>query len=85
MDANFKLKRKDRSIKDPELAPGWAFFVEETHFQEHIKSYMDQPEVRITLYTLATIILIDYYRLILATLSTMQLSVPLFVDCLDIA
>jgi hypothetical protein len=37
MDANFKLKGKDRDINDPELAPGWAFFVEETRFQEHIK------------------------------------------------
>jgi hypothetical protein len=47
MDANFKLKGKDRGINDPELAPGWASFVEETRFQEYIKNHVEQPEVRI--------------------------------------
>jgi hypothetical protein len=46
VDANFKLKGKDRGISDPELAPGWASFVEEAGYQEHIKNYVDQPEVR---------------------------------------
>jgi hypothetical protein len=48
MDANFKLKGKDRGIKDPELAPGWVSFVEETRFQKHIKNSVEQPEVRFT-------------------------------------
>jgi hypothetical protein len=33
VDANFKLKRKNRGINDPELAPGWASFVEEGAYQ----------------------------------------------------
>ena len=37
MDTNFKLKGKDRGINDPELAPGWVSFVEESRFQEHLK------------------------------------------------
>jgi hypothetical protein len=45
VDANFKLKGKDRGICDPELAPGWVSFVEEGHYQEHITQYVDQPEV----------------------------------------
>jgi hypothetical protein len=44
-DANFKLKGKDRGINDPELAPGWASFVEERRYQEHIMQYVDQTEV----------------------------------------
>jgi hypothetical protein len=46
VDANFKLKRKERGLKDIELMPGWAYFVEETKFQEHVANYVDQPEVR---------------------------------------
>lgn len=46
VDANFKLKRKDRGINDPELAPGWGSFVEERGYQDHIKNYVEQPEVR---------------------------------------
>jgi len=49
-DANFKLKGKDRSIHDPELAPGWASFVEEGRYQEHIAQYVDQPEVCLWLF-----------------------------------
>lgn len=45
IDANFKLKGKDRGITDIELAPGWGCFVEETHYQEHLAHYVDQPEV----------------------------------------
>jgi hypothetical protein len=45
VDANFKLKRKNRGIDDPELAPGWASFVEEGAYQNHIRNYVDQPEV----------------------------------------
>jgi hypothetical protein len=45
VDANFKLKGKDRGINDLELAPGWASFVEEGRYQEHIVQYVDQSEV----------------------------------------
>ena len=40
VDGNFKLR-----LKDPELAPGWAYFVEEEKYQDFIKDYVDQPEV----------------------------------------
>ena len=45
VNGNFKLRLKDRGITDPELAPGWAYFVEEENYQEFIKDYIDQPEV----------------------------------------
>jgi hypothetical protein len=45
VDANFKLKGKNRGINDLELAPGWASFVEEGNYQDHIKNYVNQPEV----------------------------------------
>jgi len=45
IDGNFKLCLKEHGITDPELAPGWAYFVEEGHFQNFIKDYVDQPEV----------------------------------------
>jgi hypothetical protein len=45
VDGNFKLRLKDRGITDPELAPGWAYFVEEEKYQAFIKGFVDQPEV----------------------------------------
>jgi hypothetical protein len=45
VDANFKLKGKERGLKDVELMPGWAYFVQEGDFQTHIANYIDQPEV----------------------------------------
>ncbi|KAN0109323.1 hypothetical protein V8E52_009414 [Russula decolorans] len=45
IDANVKLKRKNCGINDPELAPGWATFVEEGSYQNHIKNYIDQLEI----------------------------------------
>jgi hypothetical protein len=30
---------------DPELAPGWGYFVEEEKYQEFIKDFVDEPEV----------------------------------------
>ena len=45
VDGNFKLWLKDCSIADPEIAPGWAYFVEEENYQNFIKDYIDQPEV----------------------------------------
>jgi len=45
VDGNFKLRLKDCGITDPELAPGWAYFVEEEKYQTFIKDYVGQPEV----------------------------------------
>ena len=47
MDANFKLKGKERHIKDVELMPGWGAYVSEAEYQTHISNKTDQPEVRV--------------------------------------
>ncbi|KAI0047219.1 hypothetical protein FA95DRAFT_1465725, partial [Auriscalpium vulgare] len=44
VDANFRLKLKDRNLRDLELAPGWAYYVEETAYQHHLKNHEDVPE-----------------------------------------
>ncbi|KZS90570.1 hypothetical protein SISNIDRAFT_386166, partial [Sistotremastrum niveocremeum HHB9708] len=42
IDANFRLKLKDRGIsKDPELGSGWAYFVEHTKYMEQISKSQD--------------------------------------------
>ena len=45
VDGNFKLQLKNHGITDPELAPGWAYFVEEEKYQAFIKGDVGQPEV----------------------------------------
>lgn len=45
MDANFKLKDKERGIKDFELDPGWGSYVQNEHYQVHVEWHVDQPEV----------------------------------------
>ena len=45
VDGNFKLQLKDRRITDPELAPRWAYFVEEENYQTFLKDFIDQPEI----------------------------------------
>ena len=45
VDTNFKLKGKDRGLKDIELMPGMGVFVNEVAYQDHLSSYVEQPEV----------------------------------------
>jgi hypothetical protein len=46
IDANFRLKNKDRGIKDdPPLSDGWGHIVPETPYQEYIGKYGYQAEV----------------------------------------
>jgi hypothetical protein len=46
MDANFRLKLRNRHIKnDPELGPGWAYCANEKHYQNEMDQYGDQTEV----------------------------------------
>ncbi|KAH6888247.1 hypothetical protein BKA70DRAFT_1443241 [Coprinopsis sp. MPI-PUGE-AT-0042] len=45
MDANFKLKGKDRGITDLELAPGWSYCVNEHKYQEYILQFADEKEI----------------------------------------
>lgn len=45
VDANFKLKGKERNLKDIELMPGWGAYVPDADFKEHIANNADEPEV----------------------------------------
>ncbi|TDL15288.1 hypothetical protein BD410DRAFT_732930, partial [Rickenella mellea] len=45
MDANFRLKSKDRGVRDSPLGDGWAYFVPTNPFKEHVANYVDQPEM----------------------------------------
>jgi len=36
VDANFKLKLKNRRIVDPELGSGWSYFVENSQYARHV-------------------------------------------------
>lgn len=51
IDACFRLKRRDVSSreKDPGLGTGWAYFVEDEPYREHLLKYTDQQEVRIAI------------------------------------
>ena len=44
VDANFKLKGKERNLKDIELMPRWGAYVPEPEFKEHIAKHIDDPD-----------------------------------------
>lgn len=46
IDANFRLQRKVVSSDkvDPGLSNGWAFFVEEKKYKEHLAKHWDQKQ-----------------------------------------
>lgn len=48
MDACFRLQNRSRSsdTKDPTLGPGWATFVDDAPYHEHLKNYIHKDEVR---------------------------------------
>lgn len=47
MDANFRLKNRLRggSKTDPGLGTGWAYFVPDKQYREHILNHVTQEEV----------------------------------------
>ena len=45
VDANFRLKSKNRQIKDPELGSGWSYFVENTAYAEHVAANPREEDV----------------------------------------
>lgn len=47
MDANFRLKNRLRANTraDPSLGSGWAYFVNDEEYREHIMKYVTQEEV----------------------------------------
>jgi hypothetical protein len=46
VDANFKLKGKERHLKDIELMPGWGAYVPQDEYKSHINNYVHEAEVR---------------------------------------
>ncbi|KAI0054664.1 hypothetical protein BV25DRAFT_1816736 [Artomyces pyxidatus] len=46
IDANFKLKRKNRKTHDVQLMNGWSYFVEEAAYQGHLNRYKDEAEMK---------------------------------------
>ena len=44
MDANFRARCKDRGFDDIELAPGWAYYVEENGYQAHLLARANEKE-----------------------------------------
>jgi hypothetical protein len=46
VDANFRLKLKNRQINDPELGSGLFYFVENSAYTRHIEKNPQQEEVR---------------------------------------
>ncbi|TDL13533.1 hypothetical protein BD410DRAFT_735251, partial [Rickenella mellea] len=45
VDANFRLKLKDRGFRDPELGSGWSYFVESDAYLAHLADCPDQEEI----------------------------------------
>ncbi|KAI0037791.1 hypothetical protein FA95DRAFT_1585548 [Auriscalpium vulgare] len=46
IDANFKLKMKNRKLSDVELSPGWGYFVNTGAYDAFLKDYIDEPEMK---------------------------------------
>ena len=46
VDANFKLKLKNRKIEDPELGSGWSYFVENSKYTHHVANNPHENDVR---------------------------------------
>ncbi|KZV60023.1 hypothetical protein PENSPDRAFT_552578, partial [Peniophora sp. CONT] len=46
IDANFKLKMKDKGAKNIELGDGWSFFVEDAPYTRHIETNSDMTEMK---------------------------------------
>lgn len=44
-DANFRLKLKNRKLRDIDLAPGWGYYVPEKEYQAHLKDRLGDTEV----------------------------------------
>jgi len=48
VDANFKLKLKNRRIEDPELGSGWSYFVENSQYTRHVARNPHERDVRVS-------------------------------------
>lgn len=50
MDANFRLKNRahKNDHEDPRLSPGWSYFVAPDPFEQFLKTYVHQEDVRVS-------------------------------------
>ena len=46
IDANFRLKLKDRQVDDPPLGGGLSYYVKEDEYKKHTDASSEQVEVR---------------------------------------
>lgn len=44
-DANFRLKLKNRKLRDIDLSPGWGYYVPEKEYYAHLKDRIGDTEV----------------------------------------
>ncbi|TDL13917.1 hypothetical protein BD410DRAFT_868388 [Rickenella mellea] len=45
IDANFRLKLKNRGFKDSPLGDGWSYFVPSIPYKAHVAQHIEQPEI----------------------------------------
>lgn len=48
VDANFRLKLKNRKLQDVNLAPGWAYYVAEKEYHDYLGERVDDNEASIS-------------------------------------
>jgi hypothetical protein len=51
MDTNFRMSSRYQKNErdDPELGPGWAYFVHNQLYMEHLKNYVSEKDVSMSL------------------------------------
>ena len=53
MDANFRARCKDRGFDDIELAPGWAYYVEEQAYLAHVTMRANEKDLVSVYYSMS--------------------------------
>lgn len=48
LDACFKLKCKNRGLKDPELGSGFAYLINQDEYRDFLGAYVDELEVSVS-------------------------------------
>jgi hypothetical protein len=77
VDTNFRMGLKDKGLSDPELAPGWAYLVEERKYQNHLKNYQNQTEVHFMKISLFSLNLMFFRRSIHVVRTMTHYSMPI--------
>lgn len=71
------MSLKDKGLSDLELAPGWAYLVEERKYQNHIRNYQDQTEVWFIKVSSFSLALMSFHRSIHVVQTMTRYSVPI--------